>query len=437
MFTERKQILYVLVFVFMGVVAYQIYITSTDTTSGQNAQTKQCNDALSQMVEMTNQQMKKVNEMSKLLFSMQEDPRNGVTAKRTAAPDTPYGDHYAAQAIELEARVNTTKKRLPNTCFPLSSKTVCLPNFIIIGAMKAGTTFLDYYIQKHPLIAKHSKKEIWFFNAYYSKGIEWYADHFEPVYSIDNQKVIGEATPFYVNNPHTPARMYMTLKNARLIMMMRDPVDRALSQYYFSLKWIERNQVNAPNIMPPPDFDIMIREEADVIQTCLRDTEDYKRQMDERKMDEMNGKDISGLPDLANPFYQMHSEKNWTFYRECQRCDRCFQNGNILHTSGHPSFGMLAKNLYYEQINLWLDYFPLEQILFIRYEDLEERPEKVMRDVEDFLGLPQYDYGEFVPKNAVPHDPMSSGMRQYLTDYFREHNEKLYKLLNRDFGWAR
>ncbi|KYQ92682.1 sulfotransferase [Tieghemostelium lacteum] len=360
----------------------------------------------------------------------------GGKVVKTSKPKPTYnkeGDNKIQQ-LELANRVEQSKKVLPNTCLPVANKTICLPNFICIGTMKSGTTFLDYYLQKHPQVAKHTKKEIWFFNSFYSYGVEWYANHFEPVLNFDNQKLIGESTPFYINNPNTAARMFVTLKNVKMILMLRDPVDRALSQYYFSIKWLERNKSQPLNYT----FEEMITQEIEVIDTCVRGNQKYHEQFQQRKLDELNGDvDEEEEWDVINPFYQPHTDKNWTFYKECSRCEKCWPTGNILHTSGHPTFGMVAKSLYWEQLDHWLNFFPLDQFLIVRYEDLHVKPEKVLREVEEFLGLPAHNYGDFIPKNAVPHEKMDPKMEKLLTDYFRPHNEKLYKLLNRDMGWRR
>ncbi|KAM9984415.1 hypothetical protein ACTFIZ_004130 [Dictyostelium cf. discoideum] len=340
------------------------------------------------------------------------------------------------ELINYKERIKKKSKEQPNTCIPVEGKLLCLPNFIVIGTMKSGTTFLDYYLQKHPQIAHHSKKEIWYFNSYYANGIEWYAKHFEQYTSLENQKLIGEATPFYINNPNTAPRLFTTLKNAKLILLLRDPVERSLSQYHFSIQWLKRNK-------SPPlqySFEHLIYEEADVIETCIRGHERYKEAFKQRKDIEKNGGNLNsgGEQDefnLVDPFYTLHSEKNWTFYKDCVRCDKCFQIGSILHTSGHPTFGMLAKSLYFEQLDYWLNFFPLEQIHIIRYEDISSQPESVLSELEDFLDINHIDYGEFKPRNVVQHDPMDQEIKSYLINYFKQSNEKLYNLLNRDFKW--
>ncbi len=111
-----------------------------------------------------------------------------------------------------------------------------LPNFLIIGAQKAGTTWLAYQLERHPEIYL-PKEEIHYFDKgfNYSKGLNWYEKHFE---SVTVEKAIGEKTPEYLwangrgwedHISHVHKNLAETLPNARLIITLRNPVDRAIS----------------------------------------------------------------------------------------------------------------------------------------------------------------------------------------------------------------
>lgn len=105
-----------------------------------------------------------------------------------------------------------------------------LPNLVIIGAMKSGTTSLHAYLDQHPAVAMSQPKEIHYFtdrNAH--RPVEWYAAHFDP-----DAPVRGEASPGYTKFPHragVPERMHRLIPDARLIYIVRDPIDRTVSQY--------------------------------------------------------------------------------------------------------------------------------------------------------------------------------------------------------------
>lgn len=105
-----------------------------------------------------------------------------------------------------------------------------LPNLVIIGAMKSGTTSLHAYLDQHPAVAMSNPKEIHYFtdrNA--DRPVDWYAAHFDP-----DAPVRGEASPGYTKFPHragVPERMHRLIPDARLIYIVRDPVTRTVSQY--------------------------------------------------------------------------------------------------------------------------------------------------------------------------------------------------------------
>ena len=105
------------------------------------------------------------------------------------------------------------------------------PNFIIIGAGKSGTSSLYEYICSHPQVISSLKKELRFFNykPNFDRGINWYLSHFPPVPKGKNL-ITGEATPGYFgSNVQVP--IYNSFPNIKLIAILRNPVDRAFSQY--------------------------------------------------------------------------------------------------------------------------------------------------------------------------------------------------------------
>jgi len=285
----------------------------------------------------------------------------------------------------------------------------CLPHFLIIGVMKAGTTFLDKYLQMHPNISVHEKKEVFYFNFNYWQGIEWYATHFYYNFGQDYLELIGESTPLYFNNPQSAVRIFSLLPKVKLIVSVRDPVTRALSQYIHAKSWLKRNGWPVMNI----SFEDVIHEEAALLDYCIR-----------------------GKPVKA-PYLDPDS---WKLYWTCwANCSACFQaKGVPMFDSGHPAFGILAKGLYYEQMVFWLQFYPPKQFLMLRYEDIVENPTSIFQQVEDFLELP---YAEWPEKydyvNYNKYDPMLESTRKYLINFYKEDTENFYKLLGRDFGWQR
>lgn len=115
-----------------------------------------------------------------------------------------------------------------------------LPNFLVVGVEKGGTTWLYAQLKKHPDIFLPDTKEIHFFNRfnsnfvehdYFQFGLEWYQKFFK---EYKGQKAIGEITPMYICDPEAPLRIKQTLPNVRLIAMLRDPVQRAYSHYWMA-----------------------------------------------------------------------------------------------------------------------------------------------------------------------------------------------------------
>jgi len=110
-----------------------------------------------------------------------------------------------------------------------------LPNFIICGAQKGGTTALYHYLKQHPEIYLPKKKEVHYFDLNYDRDIKWYEKHFK---GCRNRKVkaIGEASPLYVYLEEVPERIYKLFPDIKLIFILRNPVDRAYSHYWHEVK---------------------------------------------------------------------------------------------------------------------------------------------------------------------------------------------------------
>ena len=113
-----------------------------------------------------------------------------------------------------------------------------LPNFICPGAAKAGTTSIYEVLVQHPdVFLSHVNKEAHFFDYddNYKKGLQWYSETFFKEYK--NQKVVGDITPLYMYLPAAVERIYNDLgNNIKFVFMLRDPVERAYSQYKFNVK---------------------------------------------------------------------------------------------------------------------------------------------------------------------------------------------------------
>ena len=251
-----------------------------------------------------------------------------------------------------------------------------VPGVLIIGAQKAGTTSLYHYLTAHPLVFPAAHKEPRFFKERYSRGLNWYRVHFP----LRTQRLLRpgaltlEATTGYLDYPHAPQRVAETLPEVKLVALLRDPVERAWSHYHHSLRL-------GRETLP---FEVALEQEE------ARLGEYYRR--------------VQSDPDYHDPAVGAHS--------------------------------YLARGRYAEGLERWLQVFGRERLLILKSEDLYADPESTVQTTLDFLGLPPLTDVSYRPfnegKNKEDMDPQT---RAQLCAYFKPHNEKLYELLGRDFGW--
>ena len=108
-----------------------------------------------------------------------------------------------------------------------------LPDFLVLGTQKGGTTTLQQLLSQHPGVFLAPGKEVHYFSKHWEQPTAWYASHYE---GAAPQQRCGDITPFYLFHPQAPQRIHSLLPNAQLIVLLRDPVERALSQYFHSVR---------------------------------------------------------------------------------------------------------------------------------------------------------------------------------------------------------
>ena len=134
------------------------------------------------------------------------------------------------------------------------------PDFIIIGAPRCGTSVFYRLLCRHPKIKYVPKKEIHFFDWNHERGLEWYLSQFG---HVPEERIVGEATPRYLAHPEVPERMVRVLPDVKLIVLLRNPVDRAYSHYHLLRRrgleeefeavletergWLEENSLEDPS----------------------------------------------------------------------------------------------------------------------------------------------------------------------------------------------
>lgn len=114
----------------------------------------------------------------------------------------------------------------------LSGRARMTPSFVLLGAQKSGTTSLFRYLEAHPDVRPPLWKEPRYFDRHHHRGRRWYLAHFP----TQREGVTGEATTGYLFDPRAAARMHAELPDAKLLVVLRDPVARAISHYHHEVR---------------------------------------------------------------------------------------------------------------------------------------------------------------------------------------------------------
>ncbi len=256
-----------------------------------------------------------------------------------------------------------------------------LPEFLILGGQRCGTTSLFRYLEHHPSIASAYRKEVGYFCSNSDRGESWYRAHFPTervraasLRATGTPLVVGEATPYYLLHPAAAARAAALVPDAKLIVLLRNPVERAFSGY------------GLQRAIGTEDLSF-----ADAI-----DREDARLAGEEERL-------------LADPGYRSLSHR-------------------------HHSYR--ARGRYAEQLERWFAVFPRDRFLILSSEQFFADPAAAVRQVVEFLGLPDRPLPAFrVPPSSATRSPIESGIREQLAAEFAEPNRRLYELLGVDYGW--
>ena len=131
-----------------------------------------------------------------------------------------------SEFLDYQIRANTSSMRT-------------LPSFLILGTAKGGTTSLHRYLEAHPRVGKMLRKEIHYFDQSFSKGLLWYRKYFPLQYK---NLIAGDSTPYYLLYPHAPMRAFECIPSAKLIVLLRNPIERAFSLHNMNLKRPDVNE---------------------------------------------------------------------------------------------------------------------------------------------------------------------------------------------------
>ncbi|MCB9726333.1 MAG: sulfotransferase, partial [Spirochaetaceae bacterium] len=142
----------------------------------------------------------------------------------------------------LLSRFRALRRAVDQSARSIGAHHRALPTFIIAGAQKGGTSSLFAHMVQHPHIVSPRTKEIHYFDLAYARGAIWYRSNFTWSSRLEaTHSITGEASPYYMYHPLAPERIRALLPDVRLIFLLRNPVDRAISQYFHAVRWSQES----------------------------------------------------------------------------------------------------------------------------------------------------------------------------------------------------
>jgi hypothetical protein len=250
-----------------------------------------------------------------------------------------------------------------------------LPSALIIGTQKGGTTFLFDYLVQHPDVLPPLNKEIHYFDLNYARGVTWYRARFPYSYQLRGRAMTLDASPYYLAHPLAPQRVTGLLPGAKLIVLLRNPVDRAFSHYQHEVRG-GRESLSFPQAI-------------------------------ERESERLAGEE------------------------ERLRQEPAYYSYN------HHRYSYMLRGVYIEQLRRWARHFPRSQLLVLQSEWLFRDPAAATVAVQGFLGLRPQRFERYEPSYQGNYQRgMSADLRTRLASYFEPYNRELYQWLGQEFDWT-
>jgi hypothetical protein len=298
---------------------------------------------------------------------MSESTLRGMTRNLWQSPDIRHWRHVFS--VNRIYRYHTAERRR-------------WPDFIIAGAQKSGTTALYRYLAAHPDMDPPITKKLSFFDKNFHRGTQWYRLHFSAQSIVPStsgaadKHFTGESTAYYMFHPLAPKRIAETLPQTKIILLLRNPVDRAYSHYQYKLRGGKE----------PLNFEEAIDAEADRLVG------------EEEKI-------------CRDPNYRSRA---------------------------HFLYSYLARGIYIDQILRCERYLSPDRMLIIESSRLLKQPAEAYEQVLKFLGVRSWQPSQFEQHFAGGYKAkMSPEMRRNLVEYFAPHNQRLYDHLGYRFDWDR
>ncbi|MFN3341358.1 MAG: sulfotransferase family protein [Flavobacteriales bacterium] len=247
------------------------------------------------------------------------------------------------------------------------------PDFIIAGVQKGGTTSLFSWISKHPQFRPPFKKEINFFNSSErEKGISYYRSYFTPKFMQFGGKITGEATPNYFDHSSVALDIYHQYPSLKVIVLLRNPVERAWSHYRMSFgKGFENRTF----------YDAL--------------------SLEEERIEAVNNSQMDRW------------KKNLVYER----------------------LGYKSKGYYAPKLKIWVELFGIENVFVINSDEMFRSPLPVFNNVCRFLKIEENSVNDFTKINEGISFPKDDNSMEFLYKWFSPKNQELKKLTGVNFQW--
>jgi hypothetical protein len=297
------------------------------------------------------------------------------------------------------------------------------PEFMLIGAAKSGTTSFSSYLPIHPQVKNCRVKEPNYWSWKLCNRQQYQSMFVNPIPLISptsNQQIGGEYSTSYLLNPLVPRRVRACLPDTKIIILLRNPIDRAYSHFIMSQR---------QGMEPIRTFHEIVEKEIEEISTLL---DAHQRGfLDPDYRTSAHRSTPEGIPISV-------AEHNATWTQH-----RLLTDKELFRFYGTS---YVFRSIYHDQVWRWLQLFPQNQIKIIESERLFNERKEIMSEVIDFLNLQPFEFnsdqlqhtwggGASNYKKPGSYAPMKEKTKILLGDFFSPYNESLFNLIEEDFNW--